>query len=293
MFHRRLVPGRRERTSYDLFAANGIPIPTYGWHTLTLNLGLRRDFTWHFVVADVQIPIIGVDLLANFSLLVDCRNNRILDGVTSLSAPAQTASTRFPERKNHWEQHTNGRPIRRFPRLTRPSGVQRTVRHNTEPTQRDPPQCAVLHRTPPAHHQQEYPPRLSGQQAMQGRPAHLQPRRISRLSGQQVAKANSLTCGLAGPLRNAGQPAAQDTHSPAATPNHCASSPTDYPSTQMPVAGRQRNTAPDLRPPPHGIGTTPSSTSPVDNAARTAAKTTSHADQPFRPTRPSPARYNL
>jgi hypothetical protein len=24
------VPGRRERTSYDLFAANGTPIPTYG-----------------------------------------------------------------------------------------------------------------------------------------------------------------------------------------------------------------------------------------------------------------------
>ena len=88
VFPRRLVPGRKERTSYDLFAANGTPIPTYGWHTLTLNLGLRRDFTWRFVVADVQIPIIGVDLLGNFSLLVDCRNNRILDGITSLSAPA-------------------------------------------------------------------------------------------------------------------------------------------------------------------------------------------------------------
>jgi hypothetical protein len=50
---RRLVSGRKERTSYDLFAANGSPIPTYGWQTLTLNLGLRRDFTWRFVVADV------------------------------------------------------------------------------------------------------------------------------------------------------------------------------------------------------------------------------------------------
>jgi cleavage and polyadenylation specificity factor subunit 1 len=81
---RKLVPGRKKRTIYDLFAANGTPIPTYGWRTLTLNLGLRRDFKWRFVVADVQLPIIGVDLLANFNLLVDCRNNRILDGVTSL-----------------------------------------------------------------------------------------------------------------------------------------------------------------------------------------------------------------
>ena len=53
------VPGRRERTSNDLFASNCTPIPMYGWHTLTLKLGLRRDFTWRFVVADVQLPIIG------------------------------------------------------------------------------------------------------------------------------------------------------------------------------------------------------------------------------------------
>jgi hypothetical protein len=73
VFPRKLIPGPKERTSYDLFAVNGTTIPTYGWHTLTLNLGLRRDFTWRFVVADVQRPIIGVDLLSNFSLLVDCR----------------------------------------------------------------------------------------------------------------------------------------------------------------------------------------------------------------------------
>ena len=85
---RKHVPGRKERTSYDLFAANGTPISTYGWHTLTLNLGLRRDLTWRFLVADVQLPIIGVVLLANFKLLVDGRNNGILDGVTSLSKPA-------------------------------------------------------------------------------------------------------------------------------------------------------------------------------------------------------------
>ena len=96
---RRLAPVRRERISYDLFVANGTPIATYGWHTLTLNIGLRRDFTWRFVVVDVQLPIIGADFHANFSLLVDCRNNRLLDGVTSLSTSAQTASTRFPSIK--------------------------------------------------------------------------------------------------------------------------------------------------------------------------------------------------
>jgi hypothetical protein len=99
VFHRKLVSGSKERASYDLFLANGTPIPPYGWRTLTLNLGIRRDFNWRFVGADVQIPIIGVDFLANFNLLFDCRNNRIKDGITSLSAPAQKASTRFPSVK--------------------------------------------------------------------------------------------------------------------------------------------------------------------------------------------------
>jgi len=128
---RKLVPGRKERTSYDLFAANGIPIPTYGWHTLTFNFGLRRDFTWYFVVVDVQLPIIGLDLLANFNLLVDCRNNRILDGVTSLSTPAQTASTRFPRVKTIGNSTPADGLFAKFPDLARPSGVPQKVRHNT------------------------------------------------------------------------------------------------------------------------------------------------------------------
>ena len=56
---RRLVPGRKKRTSYDLFAANDSPIPKYGCQTLTMKVGLPQDFTWRFVVADVQLPIIG------------------------------------------------------------------------------------------------------------------------------------------------------------------------------------------------------------------------------------------
>ena len=96
-----------ECTGYDLFAVTGTPITIHGWHTLTLKLGLRREFTWRFVVPDDQIPIIGVDLVNNVSLLVDCRNKRILDGITSLSAPVQTA---------------DGRPLRRVPRSHTPLG---------------------------------------------------------------------------------------------------------------------------------------------------------------------------
>ncbi|KOC61824.1 hypothetical protein WH47_06162 [Habropoda laboriosa] len=71
------------KTGYELSAANGTPIATYGTKTLTLNLGLRRDFTWRFVVADVSKPIIGADFLAHYGLLVDIRNQRLIDQFNS------------------------------------------------------------------------------------------------------------------------------------------------------------------------------------------------------------------
>jgi hypothetical protein len=131
VFPRKLIPGRRERVNYDLFAANGSTIPTYGWIPVSLNLGLRRDFTWRFVVADVQAPIIRVDLLSHFGLLVDCRCNQLLDGVTTLFAPAQPARISMPSIK----VISGGTPVdnllAEFPELTRPTGIQREVRHNT------------------------------------------------------------------------------------------------------------------------------------------------------------------
>jgi hypothetical protein len=96
----------------------------------TLILGLRRDFTWRLVVADVQLPIIGADFLAYFSLLVDCRN-RFLDGVTSLSTSAQTASARFPSIKTIGISTPADKLFAECPDLTRPSGAPREVRYNT------------------------------------------------------------------------------------------------------------------------------------------------------------------
>ena len=99
VFPRKLLPGRRERIDNDLYAANGTTIPTYGWTSQNLNLGLRRDSTWRFVVADIQTPIIDVDLLSFYGLLVDCRHNRLFDGVTSLSTPGSTAPSFVPSEK--------------------------------------------------------------------------------------------------------------------------------------------------------------------------------------------------
>jgi hypothetical protein len=86
---RRLIQQHREHASYDLCVANVTTIHPYRWLPLSLNLALCRDFTWRFVVADITHPLIGVGFLSHFGLLVDCRNNHLLDGVTSLSSLAQ------------------------------------------------------------------------------------------------------------------------------------------------------------------------------------------------------------
>lgn len=60
--------------SYKLFAANGTPIATFGYFTSSVDLGLRRNFTWSFLIADVAKPILGADFLNEFGLLVDIKN---------------------------------------------------------------------------------------------------------------------------------------------------------------------------------------------------------------------------
>ena len=98
VYPRRLVLRREEGANYDLCAANGTTIHTYGWLPLSLNLGLHPDLTGRCVLADVTQPIISVDFLSHFGLLVDCRNNRLLDVVMS-SASARTASVHIQSMK--------------------------------------------------------------------------------------------------------------------------------------------------------------------------------------------------
>jgi cleavage and polyadenylation specificity factor subunit 1 len=127
----KLISHRRTRVNYDVNAANGTTIPTYGWLPLSLNLGLRRDFTWRFVVANVTQPLIGANFLSCFGLLVDCRNNRLLDGFTSLFTPVKTANLPTSIVKITGGGTSVDTLLSEFPDLTHLTGLQREVHHNT------------------------------------------------------------------------------------------------------------------------------------------------------------------
>lgn len=117
--------------SYVLTAANGSVIHTYGTLKLHLDLGLRRDFSWNFLVADVDRPIIGADLMGFYGLLVDCRNRRILDGVTSLHSPATPTNCHVLSVKAISGNSEYHQLLAEYPVLTKPSGVHREIKHNT------------------------------------------------------------------------------------------------------------------------------------------------------------------
>lgn len=76
-----------------LYAVNNTTIKTYGQKLVNLNLGLRRPFTWNFIVADVSKSIIGADFLSHYGLLIDMKNQQLLDCSTDLKIKGQIKLT--------------------------------------------------------------------------------------------------------------------------------------------------------------------------------------------------------
>lgn len=130
-FPRRLLHERRPAVNYDLSAANGSKIKTYGFLTLNLNLGLRRNFIWRFIVADVDVAIIGSDFLSHYHLLPDCRTKSIFDGITGLRASGlpQISPQTSVKTVNNFSPFSN--LVSEFPEITRPSGLPQKINHKT------------------------------------------------------------------------------------------------------------------------------------------------------------------
>lgn len=133
VYPRTALQERRFKSGYQLYAANGSPIYTYGSAQLKLNLGLKREFTWCFTVADVTKAIIGVDFLSFYGLVVDCRNKRLIDSTTATATTATLVSQShtISSVKTTTNDSKYHELLRTFPEITRPAGIRTTSRHNT------------------------------------------------------------------------------------------------------------------------------------------------------------------
>ncbi|VUZ49963.1 unnamed protein product [Hymenolepis diminuta] len=72
-------------------AANNTKITTYGKKFLSLDLELRHEFPFIFLVVDVQKTIIGDDFLSKFNLLVNSKNQTLHDSLLLFHVVCTTA----------------------------------------------------------------------------------------------------------------------------------------------------------------------------------------------------------
>lgn len=115
---------------YQLRAANGSLIETYGFITLSLNLGLRRDFNWKFIIAGVTKPMIGADFLSHLNLLVDLKNKQLRDGTTGLNSQVHwiredANCIKLVEGETKYHEL-----LRKYPAITRPEGITAKKKHS-------------------------------------------------------------------------------------------------------------------------------------------------------------------
>ena len=114
--------GTVDADSLPLVAANNSTITTYGTSKRIVDVGLKREYSWTFIVADVKQPILGADFLIHYNLLVDLSGRCLRDMRTGL-AIAATLSSIKPLSLNRIDSTRNEYTglLNQFPELTRPT----------------------------------------------------------------------------------------------------------------------------------------------------------------------------
>ena len=98
---------------------------------MTLDLGLKREFGWFFVIADIDKPILGVDFIDHYGLLIDIKRRCFRDSLTNLSsigvihnivAPGPTVANALCD--SRFTEFIKG-----FPDIVKPN-FQKNISHN-------------------------------------------------------------------------------------------------------------------------------------------------------------------
>lgn len=75
--------------NFQLQAANGSTIKTYGERLLFVDIGFPEFLPWKFTVADVKNPIIGNDFLRNHDISIHLRKQLLTQNATNTTVAAQ------------------------------------------------------------------------------------------------------------------------------------------------------------------------------------------------------------
>ena len=93
-----------------------------GSYRRVVDVGLKRDYAWTFIVADIKQVIIGADFLIHYSLLVDLKSRCLRDMRTGLAIPATLSSIKpLSLNRVHTAHNDYTKLLGQFPELTRPT----------------------------------------------------------------------------------------------------------------------------------------------------------------------------
>ncbi|UYV63696.1 hypothetical protein LAZ67_2005344 [Cordylochernes scorpioides] len=123
---------RRGPTKFTLTAANNSPIKTYDERFLNLDLGLRRDFKWRFIIADTNKAILGADFMEHFGIIPDIKGKFIIDSLTKLRKRASNTNFNSLSPKcsiNSYEDKFLN-ILSHYPSLTKPPSYSTPVKHS-------------------------------------------------------------------------------------------------------------------------------------------------------------------
>ena len=122
---------KRNGTSSDLtlFATNNTQIKTYGTSAIELDLGFSKNFDWDFVIADVNMPIIGADFLSHYHLAPYLAEHQLIDMRTKQSAACSPTTTRSYG-LSRVNKSVNNEILAKYPLLFRKFNPVKTPKHS-------------------------------------------------------------------------------------------------------------------------------------------------------------------
>ena len=122
--------GTVDADSLPFVAANNSTITTYGTSKCIVDVGLKGEYSWTFIVADVKQPILGADFLIHYNLFVYL-SGRCLRDMRTRPAISATLSSIKPLSLNRIDSTRNEYTelLNQFPKLTRPTTKGETVKH--------------------------------------------------------------------------------------------------------------------------------------------------------------------
>ncbi len=126
-----VIPNQKNMLSNGsfLYAANATKIKIYGKKLLELNLGLGRNFSHIFFIADVTKPILGADFLIKYDLLPDLKNKKLLDRSTNLTVPVSVRNFSISSYSLYPIDDKFTTIVKEFPQLTMEPRFDLPVKH--------------------------------------------------------------------------------------------------------------------------------------------------------------------